>query len=80
MNNIVKNKNRKRSWSSLKKRSCEHTGRWKSPTRREKGPQSETYLDCTFILDFPGSRAVGNRSLWLKPPGLGHFVMAALAD
>ena len=49
-------------------------------TNKEREGTSEWNQLCTFILDFPGSRAVGNRFLWLKPPGLGHFVMAALAD
>lgn len=45
-----------------------------------KKPLSRTKSDGTLILDFPASRIVRNKHLFLKPPSLWYFVIVAWAE
>lgn len=45
--------------------------------RRELSPEANPV--STLILDFPASRAVRNKILWFKLPGLWHSAVVARA-
>lgn len=45
-----------------------------------RGPSPGTKLAATLTLDFPVSRTVRIRFLWLKSPILWYFVMVAQGD
>jgi hypothetical protein len=60
---------------STMQRHREKVGLCQSQRELSPGTKSTDILTLVFLL----SRAVGNKCMLLKPPGLWNFVMAALA-